>query len=151
MGVDKVTGLFFFLLSIYVCIESYRFGLGTFTSPKAGFFPFISGLLLGFFSFLGFFDKMSMKDSFKDAGKAILQWKFRKVIYTVIALFSYIVLLEILGFLICTFLLIFFGYEAIEPKKIKIGILVGILSTLTSYVIFRILLKVELPKGLLGI
>jgi putative tricarboxylic transport membrane protein len=151
MGTDKVTGLFFFFLSIYVCIESYRDGLGSFSNPKAGLFPFMSGVLLGFLSFLGFFEKMPLKEAFKDTSKTVREWRLQKVIYTLVALLLYIFLLESLGFLICTFLLIFSVYLAIEPKKIKTGILVGILSTIPSYLVFQVLLKVELPRGFLGI
>lgn len=151
IGTDKISAFLFFLLSIYVCSESYRYGLGTFFSPKAGLFPFISGLFLGFLSFLGFFDKISLKEAFKETSKTIRQWKFKKMIYTSCALFAYALLLEILGFLVCTLLLVFFIYEIIEPKTIKVGIAIAILSTVISYFIFQIVIKAQLPRGFLGI
>jgi len=151
MGTDKITGLFFFLLSIYVCIESYRLGLGTFSKPEAGLFPFISGILLGVFSFMGLFDKMPLKRVFKDAGKAIRQWKVQKIVCTLVVLFAYTFLLKIVGFLLCTFLLVFCVYEVIEVRKIKNGILIAILSAGAAYFVFQIVIKAELPKGFLGI
>jgi hypothetical protein len=47
---DRRTGLFFILFSLYVCIESWRLGVGSFFRPGAGFFPFYSGALLGVLS-----------------------------------------------------------------------------------------------------
>jgi len=151
MATDKITGLFFLLLSIYVCIESYRLGLGAFSNPKAGLFPFISGSLLGFFSFVGLFDKMPLKEAFQKAGKNIRQWKLKKTVYALIVLFAYAFLLKIFGFLLCTLLLVFFIYEVLEPKRLSMGILVAVLSTAASYFIFQVVIKAQLPKGFLGI
>lgn len=151
MATDKITGLFFLLLSIYVCIESYGLGLGAFSNPKAGLFPFICGILLGFFSILGFFDKMPLRKAFEDAGNSISQWKFKKTIYALIVLFAYVFLLKSFGFILCTFLLVFFIYEILEPKRLKMGILVAVLSTVASYFIFQVVIKAQLPRGFLGI
>jgi hypothetical protein len=151
MATDKLTGLFFLLLSIYVCIESYRLGLGAFSNPKAGLFPFISGILLGSFSILGFFDKVPLKRAFEDAGNSIRQWKLKKTVYALTVLFAYVFLLKSFGFPICTFLLVFFIYKVLEPKRLKTGILVAVLSTAASYFIFQVVLKVQLPRGFLGI
>ncbi len=151
MATDKITGLFFLFLSIYVCIESYRLGLGAFSNPKAGLFPFISGILLGFFSILGFFDKMPLKRAFEDTGNTIRQWKFKKTIYALIVLFAYVLLLKRFGFLLCTFLLVFFIYVVLEPKKLRMGILVALLSAAASYFIFQVVIKAQLPKGIWGV
>jgi hypothetical protein len=151
MATDKITSLFFLLLSIYVCIESYWLGLGAFSNPKAGLFPFISGILLGFFSILGFFDKMPLRQAFRDAGNTIRLWKLKKTIYTLIVLFAYVFLLKKLGFALCTFLLVFFIYAVLEPKRLKMGILVAVLSTAACYFIFQVVINAQLPKGFLGI
>jgi len=151
MAADKITSLFFLLFSIYVCIESYRLGLGTFSNPEAGLFPFISGILLGFFSILGFFDKMPLSKAFKDTGNAIRQWKLKKTILALIIMSAYVFFLKSVGFLLCTFLLVFFIYEVLEPKKIKKGILVAALATAASYLLFQIVIKAQLPRGFFGI
>lgn len=151
MGTDKVTALFFLFLSIYVCLESYLLGLGTLSNPKAGLFPFISGVVLGFFSFLGLFDKPSLKEAFKDAGRNFFQWKFQKISYVLIVLVGYAFFLKAIGFLICTFLFVFSIYEIVEPRKVKRGILIALVSTVASHLVFQILIKAHLPRGFLGI
>ena len=151
MAIDKITAIFFFLLSIFVCIESYRLNLGAISNPKAGLFPFISGVLLGFFSFLGFFNKMPWTKAFKEGYRKFVQWKFQKVLSVLIILFAYASLLKTVGFLISTFLLVFFTYEVVGIGKIKRGILIALISTIASYLLFQIVLKAQLPKGFLGI
>jgi len=66
-------------------------------------------------------------------------------------LFAYVFLLKSFGFPLCTLLLVFFIYEVLEPKRLKTGILVAVLSTAASYFIFQVVLKVQLPRGFLGI
>ena len=151
MATDKITSLIFFLLSIYVCIESYRLGLGAFSNPKAGLFPFISGILLGCLSILGFFDKMSLRRAFTEAWNTIRQWRLKKTICALIVLFMYIFLLKSLGFLLCTFFLVFLIYVIVEPRRIKTGIIVAALSTAASYFIFQVGIKAQLPRGFWGI
>ena len=150
MSIDKLVGLFFFLLSVYVCIESYRMGLGTLANPKGGFGPFVFGVLLGIFSFLGIMEKTPFKKAFKEAGEAIRQWRFKGFLSTLVILFGYIGLLQIFTFFICTCILIFFLYLVVEPKRVKIGILVAILSTVASYLLFKIVIQMPLPGGSLG-
>lgn len=151
MGTDKVTGLFFFFLSVYVCIKSFQMGLGTFSSPKAGLFPFISGFLLAFLSVIGCIDKMPLKEALGNTVKTIRQVNLQKVIPILMAVFAYAFLLDILGFLFCTFLLVFLIYVSLEPKKIGVGILVAVLSAAATYFIFGIVVKTYLPRGFLGI
>jgi len=72
-------------------------------------------------------------------------------LYVLIILLGYAFFLKTLGFLICTFLFVFFIYEVVEPWKIRRGILIALLSTIASHLIFQILIKAQLPRGFLGI
>lgn len=47
---DRISGFFWFILSVIIAVESYRLELGTLHSPKAGFLPFLASLALGIFS-----------------------------------------------------------------------------------------------------
>jgi glucan phosphoethanolaminetransferase (alkaline phosphatase superfamily) len=94
---------------------------------------------------------MPLKKAFEDAGNTIRQWKLKKTIYALIVLFAYVLLLKSLGFLLCTFLLVFSIYVVLEPKRLKMGILVAVLSAAVSYFIFQVVIKAQLPRGFLGI
>lgn len=41
---DQLSGLFWLEISIFVCIEGLRIGIGTFQSPAPGFLPFWLGV-----------------------------------------------------------------------------------------------------------
>ena len=49
---DFLSGIFLLALSFAICIGSLRLHVGTLTGPGAGFFPLMTGLVLGVFSCL---------------------------------------------------------------------------------------------------
>jgi putative tricarboxylic transport membrane protein len=63
-------------------------------------------------------------------------------------LLMYAVLLEVIGFLSCTFFLFLVLLRIMQPRKLIWVILISALAAGLSYVIFDILLKVQLPRGL---
>ena len=67
------------------------------------------------------------------------------------ALFAFAFLFEHLGYIITTFLLIAFLLRAIEPQKWWVVILVAFLCSLVSFLVFGLLLNIQLPPGILGI
>jgi putative tricarboxylic transport membrane protein len=145
---DKCSSLILFLISVYVCIESFRVGLGTLSRPDAGLFPFIQGIVLGTLSLIVFLIKGDrFIEAFKKTIQTIIRWKWRNSLLVIMALFAYAALLETLGFILSAFLLVFFLYGIVEPKKIHIALITAIFSTLFSYSIFHILIKAHLPKG----
>ncbi len=77
-----------------------------------------------------------------------LNWK--GTCYVVAALLIYAALLEKVGFLIWTTLLLIYLFRAIEPQKWKLAIGLAILASLLSYLVFDRLLEGQLPRGFLG-
>lgn len=144
----KCSCLFFFLLAVYVSIESYRIGLGTLFHAEAGLFPFILGVVLGVLSAICFFTrKIPLGEAFRKTGEIVKGWKIRNSLLVIVMLLGYALLVEKLGFLLCTFGLVFSLFTIAEPKKIRIALVTATFSTLISYVIFQIVLKAHLPRG----
>jgi putative tricarboxylic transport membrane protein len=72
-----------------------------------------------------------------------------RVIGVIGANILYIVLLEPVGFLLCTFLLLCFLFQAYEKGKWVWAIGGAAAASLLMYVIFSRLLQLSLPKGLI--
>jgi putative tricarboxylic transport membrane protein len=139
-------GLFFFIGSLIL-------GLGSLSEPGAGFFPFIMSGLLVFFSLVHFLSSLTL-----DRPEGDLQDKrfwpekdgIRRIVLMNMSLFMFVVLVNPLGFIFTTFLFLFFLLRFIEPQKWSTVFIITIVSTGSSYLIFQLWLKADLPTGLLG-
>jgi putative tricarboxylic transport membrane protein len=141
---DRWIGILFALFSSYVCAQSLKLGLGTFHRPGPGFLPFYAGAVLGILSLalfcLGFFRNPDEGTSWKSWGRILL---------VVLAIFGFTLILEKVGFLPSTFLFICFLLRVVERRGWGFSVGVALLVAATSYVVFDVLLKAQLPAGLL--
>ena len=149
---DLQSGAFWICFSIVMAIESYRLGLGNLHSPQAGFFPFVASVLMGFLSLILLFSTRARKIRMIEIVEDISFNKNRvpKVIYAAIALFLYAVLLNLLGFILVSALLMAFMLRAIDPQKWVVVVIGGILTPILAFLLFDVFLKVQFPKGLLN-
>ena len=63
---------------------------------------------------------------------------------------AYAFLLDFLGFLLCTFLLVAFYLKVIAARRWLVTLSFATAVALTSHLFFDVLLKAELPRGLLS-
>ena len=140
--------VFWLLFAIYISIEAYRLGLGSWRNPGDGYFPFGAGLLLGIMSLSTLIKPPRMSEKASDSISEELKWK--NVVLVLITMFLYAFLFAKIGFVPCTFLLFVFLVRFIGHGRWVTSITVGIIVTLSSYVLFEILLKAELPISIFG-
>ncbi|OGP68723.1 MAG: hypothetical protein A2170_04735 [Deltaproteobacteria bacterium RBG_13_53_10] len=138
------------LFSLLVCREAYRLSLGRPAVPGAGLFPFLLGGILVGLSLLYFFK--SWNDWRREEEIPLwegLRWK--KVLLVLGALFAYGLLLEKVGFLFCTFLLLMSLFRWVDRQRWYwvYGGALGI--SVLCYLVFKIWLKIQLPVGFLRI
>lgn len=147
---DLISSTFWLVVGFLICEESFRINLGNFRNPGPGFFPFGSGLVLRGLALVVMINGLG-----KGFGERKAFWEERtrwpKVVLTLVFIFVYGLLLEPLGFLLTTFLMMGFLLRLIEPQRWRTVIAGAVLSALGSYLIFQVWLEVELPKGFLGI
>ena len=145
---DRYSGLFWFLLSVVVCIYARRLGLGHFRNPGPGFLFFWSGVVLCVLSLIILFQTIKPADKEEKAFGSV---NWAKVASVVLALVVYGLILERLGFVLSTVLFMGFLLRSIEAKKWYVVILVSVVSSLLTYALFELWLHARLPKGILGI
>jgi Na+-transporting NADH:ubiquinone oxidoreductase subunit NqrB len=144
--IDK--SLFFFiLLSAVICFESFKLGLGTFSNPASGLFPFLTGAILGSLSVIWLVINL-LPGAHWEGIKISISW--RRVVPMLGGLFLYSILFEFLGFFLATFLLIISLLKGIERRSWVSSGLVALGISIFSYVVFRIWLRVQLPEGFFG-
>ncbi len=140
--------VFWLLFAIYVSVEAYRLGLGSWRNPGDGYFPFGAGLLLGIMSLSTLIKPPGMSEKASDSISEELKWE--NVVVVLMTMVLYVFLFNKIGFVPCTFLLFVFLLRVIGHGRWVTSIVVGFIVTLSSYVLFEILLKAELPLSILG-
>ena len=146
-GADLWTGLFLMIFSGTVINEALNLDVGTPTKPGSGFMIFGTAVVLGVLALLQFLKALLSHDQLAEQEpETIHLWRIVAVIGANVL---YIVLLEQVGYLLCTFLLLCFLFQAYEKGKWASAIGGAAATSLLTYVIFSRLLQLNLPKGLI--
>lgn len=148
MKKDWFSSLFFIFLAVFACWHSIDLKIGTFTKPGPGFFPFLSGLAVGFFAITVLFRNWLSKKLHEKISKEKIPWK--PLALTFGSLVGFILFLKTLGFNISTFLLIGFLLRAVGKKKWIVSVLAALSITLGAYILFELFLQSQLPEGPFG-
>jgi putative tricarboxylic transport membrane protein len=132
-----------------VSYESYKLGLGTLHQPGPGSLFFWTGIVTAILSLIVVL--MSFKKPSPEEAKEPIFGKgnVAKIVLVLISLFLYAFLMEWLGFLIVTLLFFIFLLGVIEKKRWSFAVLVSLIVTAMSYLVFETGLQSQLPKGLL--
>jgi putative tricarboxylic transport membrane protein len=140
---------FWLILSLYLAIESYRLGLSTGNRPGPGFFPFGAAAAIGVIA--GF---RLIKNFRRPSASGIVESPRKgdaPLVFAVIAsMMAHVLLLDALGFLVCTFLLLAFYLKVIAARSWRVSASFAAAVALVSYLFFDVLLNAQLPRGLLG-
>jgi putative tricarboxylic transport membrane protein len=140
---DLKSGLFFFGLSLLVIWESLRVELGTFKEPGSGMLSFLGGLALCALSIALICRGWGVRETQKPHSL--------RVVLALISLFAYALLLNTLGFIVATFLLVGILLRLGQPRPWWVLVGVSALSSFLAYLIFGVFLHVYFPRGFLGI
>jgi len=148
---DRLSGPFFVVVSIVVCLQAARYGIGSFHDPSAGFFPFLMGLVVCSLSLALLFSAIFSKDKAKEPCESFWIVLTRKKVWCIVlALVAYGLLLERLGFILTAFLIFTFILHVTEPQKWWVSLVSGLTASLACYALFCLALGVPLPQGILG-
>jgi putative tricarboxylic transport membrane protein len=147
---DRVTGIVVLLFSVLLMVGSWQMPASATFGPGAGFLPFWLGALLAGLSFLLFVNALrqpaapTSKPIFP-SGKTLL-----RLGAVIVGLTVYILTLEALGFLVGTGLLTAYLLGFVEREKWYMTILVSVLNSAGLYLVFQVLLGVNLPANRFG-
>lgn len=141
---DIVVGLCFLAIGIAFAAGSVRLKIGVPTEPQAGFFPFIDGIVLIALSALFLFQVLRGR-----AGDSPAFGKVGGPAIVVLALILYVAALETLGYVITTAILSAVVMRVMETKPGTL-VLVSLILSVVSYLLFDRLLGVTLPPGLIA-
>ena len=140
---------FWLMLSFFLSIQSYRLGLSTVNRPGPGFFPFIATIGIGLIAAFRLINNIRKRPP-ENHSEPGIAGEARLVLYVIAGMIAYAFLLDFLGFLFCTFLLVAFYLKVIAARRWLVTISFAVAVALASHFFFDVLLKADLPRGLLS-
>ncbi len=146
---DQISSLVWLTFAVYILVESLRLPLGTWRDPGPGFLPLGSGIFLGILSGIAFF-QAHRRAADGSRGSWISPERWKSLLLILAALFGYALVLDALGFLVSTFILLLVLFRFVEPQKWLVAIGGSALASILCYVVFELWLKTQLPRGILG-
>lgn len=146
--VDTWSGLNLLVFAALICWRSTYLPYGSAQDPGPGFFPLWLSLILGTLSIGMILKAAKQKEGAKSPGD-LLREKIRwgKVLAVFMALVFYYCSLNLLGFVIVTFLFLAFLLRFIDPQPWKAVIGWAVAGSLGCYLIFEVVFRQRLPKG----
>ena len=146
---DPASGLFWLIFSLFVSYQSYQLGLGTLHQPGPGFLFFWTSIVTAILSVAVVVISLRKGPPEEAQQPTFAKKNVTKIVLVLISLFLYALFMEPLGFLVVTLAFFIFLLGAVEKKRWSFAVLVSLIVTAVSYLVFEKALQSQLPKGLL--
>ena len=144
MTLDRVLGAGAVLLAVPVGLAAWGYGVGSPRSPGAGFWPLlIAATMAG----LGLSLVLRPAHAPSTGMTSVSRWgRFGVALGT---LAFYAAALEPLGYLLATAVLLFVQFRWVESRSWRMSAWTAAVTALVTLLLFRTLLKVPLPVGVI--
>lgn len=143
-----LANLFWLAVALPAAVEAWRLHVGDVHRPGPGFLPFYAALLLGALALASL-----VQDLRTASGSAAHIWGgigWGRILIMLASLFLYVALLERLGFLAATFLLLLVLFRLVEPYPWPRVLALSLVTMAAAYGFFVLLLDSRLPLGSWG-
>ena len=151
--IRKHEAIFWIALGIFICFLGWRIKIGDFHGPGPGFFALVAGLAL---MLIGTFMLLSKTVSKAKGGtdavthhiKTPGHFLKRRLVPTMALLVGYTAFLNLLGYLLCTFLVMWGLFYDWGKNRLLNAFLASLAATGVTYLIFETWLRTQLPRGI---
>jgi putative tricarboxylic transport membrane protein len=147
---DLLSSILWMALGALFVAGSLQQGLMRRGVPGPGFLPFFSGLALVFISLFVFIPALSRGIKVEAGNFFPERDSLKKLLLALAALVAFGVAMEYAGYLLTTLFFMFFTARIMKPKGSRMILVLAVLTAVLTYLLFVVLLEVQLPKGLLG-
>jgi putative tricarboxylic transport membrane protein len=147
MRSSKLLNLLWLALGLFLLEEGYRLGLGESRKPGSGLFPFIIGLFILLVSLILLLQEARKNPECVKEGQ---KRSYVGFLLCLSSLYCYVIVFEYLGFIITTFLFIFFLLKKVEQKGWLLSAATAVVTSAVAYLFFETALRAALPRGIFG-
>lgn len=151
MGEIIINAIMVIISTVYL-IGSFNFAFGSVYLPKLGFMPRIIGVLAVLIS--GFILIESIRKyrlGNQDTSFKVLTGSYKKLVVIIGAIILFVTLFRPLGYAVSSFIFLMLMMTLTKVGKNWKKILLSVLLSVVPYLMFKILLQVNLPQGIFPI
>jgi len=145
---DRIQALLWAVFGLYLAYEGFLLKLGTGRAPKPGFMIFWMGVIMVILSAVFFITTFTTPEQERKALWQGTRW-FRGV-KLMVALFLYVAVFQVLGFIVSTFLLLVYLFKGLEPQSWRNALLLSAVTIAICYLVFGVFLELQFPPGVLS-
>ncbi len=148
---DVASGAFWLLVGAFVTWSGWDLELGSMHDPGSGFILFWIGIAMMALSVAVVVLALAKRPGGPPEVSPWADVSWGRVIAVLVALVAYGWLLERLGFVLTTTIVMVFLFKAVEPQRWWIAAAGAVASAVVGYVVFKVWLGAQLPAGAFGI
>ena len=148
--VDRITAIAMLVFSMLVIYGSSSMPLAVEFAPGYGFFPFWLGILMAFLSVLLYLESWRKRPEQDSPAPTLSHDAFFAVLSSLGLVILFAFALERVGFIIVSLLFVFIIVHFVEKESRRNAAIFSIAFTAALFVLFQILLGINLPKNFLG-
>lgn len=149
--IKTLEGVVWIGLGVVVCVLAWGFDLGSIREPGAGSIAFLCGLSLCSIGSVMVISRTFSKNppAGRPEGPGMLHLITQpRLLYVLGLLLGYIFFLNILGYIVVTFFLMWGMAYDWEKKNLASSLLFAAITVAASYLVFQVWLRTQLPRGI---
>ena len=147
---DQISAAVWFFIGLLGAVFSIPYGIGGIHSPGTGFMPLCTSLTICLLAGGVFIEGTLSRKKGEQWKNPFANVQWTKPVIALAALLFYALILDTLGFIASTALLVGFLLRVIQPQKWLVVVLGAILTSIITYLVFQTWLGSQLPAGIFG-
>jgi putative tricarboxylic transport membrane protein len=148
---EMIAGMVLLLLSGLVIWSASQMPPSATFGPGAGFLPFWLGIVLAILATILIATAWHRKPTRED-GEPVFPGRHAlfTIVLVLVGLGVYIELIEVLGYILDTFLFVVYLVKVVERQKWPLSLAVAVCTAGGLFLIFQVLLQITLPSNMFG-
>ncbi len=147
--IGKTEGFFWAVIGAFICLLAWKTHLGSFREPGPGFVAFLSGLFIAGVGLIMILTETREKLSPGEPSHlsfSVGSWL--QLTFTMALLSGYAILLDILGYGLTTFLVMWGFFYAFGGRRWAFSLMVSLIIVVVTYLVFEVWLRCQFPRGI---
>lgn len=152
MNAERLVSVIWIIFGAAIVYTGYGHGLGEQGEPGSGFMVFFSGLFVVAMAVIVYIQSYTDKEMARS--KLSDPWKgtnWMRSVWIVVLTLGFVLLIDVLGYFVTSILLLVTIMRFLEKLSWFKSIFIPICTIVGTYLLFKSMLDINLPRGVIGL